>query len=159
MSGEQDTMITPGIWGEPLWRVMHMFALAYPVSNPDKHTQDAYRDFFLSLKVIIPCEKCRNEYVRILEAMPLEPALRGGREALFRWTVDIHNSVAAKLGQGQMDPLYVRKTYIFQTPRSGPRGIPGAVALVLALVSALVASIVTIIVCSRSRAIHYSLSQ
>jgi hypothetical protein len=112
--------ITPSTWGEPLWRVMHIFALAYP-DSPSDEIKSAYRNFYTSIQLIIPCEVCREGYVTIINQLPLEPALET-KDALFQWTVDVHNRVALKTGKPRMDPHFVRKEYIYGGGGGGGSG-------------------------------------
>ena len=48
---------------------------------------------------MIPCELCRTHYIQYLEVAP--PDL-SGRNALVKWTIDLHNKVNKQLGK----PVY-----------------------------------------------------
>ena len=105
--------ITPSVWGEPMWRTMHIVALGYP-HNPSPDIRQAYKTFYDSLRVVIPCVTCRDGYIQIADESPVDAAL-GNTEDLFHWTVHVHNKVNEKLGKLPMTPEYVRTTYIFGT--------------------------------------------
>ena len=55
-----------------------------------------YLDFYNSLGNTIPCEKCRNHYFAHLQTSP--PRLEN-KDALIKWTVDLHNKVNKSLGK------------------------------------------------------------
>lgn len=80
---------SPKIWGKEGWHFIHMVALNYPF-NPDEETKSKYSEFFHSLKYVLPCEVCSNNWANKIKENP--PNLKN-REELFNWTVDMHNSV------------------------------------------------------------------
>jgi hypothetical protein len=107
-------LITPSVWGEPFWRSIHVVAMGLPDgANPD--TKDAYERFFESLRTVIPCIVCARGYSDIADKTEpgIRKAIEAGPDKLFSWTVDVHNAVAAKLGQPAMSEDFVRDHYIF----------------------------------------------
>ena len=52
----------PKIWGNHAWFFLETICMAYP-TNPSKSMKSSAKNFFLSLKDLIPCEKCRNNYI------------------------------------------------------------------------------------------------
>lgn len=90
---------------------MHVVALGYPYNASDVVKKE-YAAFYNSLKTILPCVICRDGYVSIIEAHPVEQAL-GNTEDLFNWTVMVHNMVNDKLGRLPMTPDYIKTVYIF----------------------------------------------
>jgi hypothetical protein len=106
--------VTPDVWGEYFWKTIHVVALGYPARGATPDQKGAYRAFFESLKTAIPCSVCAKGYAAILGKRDLEAALDGGRDALFRWTVDVHNDVGAKLRKPPMEESYVKNVYIFE---------------------------------------------
>ena len=52
---------SPKIWGPSAWKFIHTIALSYP-DNPTPFDKENYKNFFLSLKKILPCDKCRYHY-------------------------------------------------------------------------------------------------
>ena len=88
--------IPPNMWGPHLWRALHLVALGYP-TVADTMTAAAYRDFFTRFANVIPCSNCSNNYRRHLLELPIDRFLTG-RDALFEWTVRLHNIVNAELG-------------------------------------------------------------
>lgn len=90
----------PEAWGPSMWFLVHLIAATYP-TNPTSHDRTKYANFYSSLQDVLPCEGCRRGYVAILTTEPtrLTPRIFSSREALFKWTVDVHNRVNAKLGK------------------------------------------------------------
>jgi hypothetical protein len=110
--------ITPSVWGEPFWRAIHVVALGLP-HQADRETKDAYIAFYESLKTVLPCVQCSQGYTHIVAALKpsISEAVDAGPDALFAWTVDVHNKVAEKLGQDAMTEDYVRDHYMFGDAR------------------------------------------
>jgi hypothetical protein len=81
----------PSVWGPIFWHTIHVTALAYP-ENPSYAQKRAAKEFYESLAHLIPCPKCREHYQTHLQKMPISPHL-DRRADLFRWTVDVHNTV------------------------------------------------------------------
>ena len=85
----------PKIWGNHAWFFLETICMAYP-TNPSKSMKSSAKNFFLSLKDLIPCEKCRNNYILHLKKYPLTDKTLSSRDNLFVWIVNIHNSVDPK---------------------------------------------------------------
>lgn len=81
----------PSVWGPIFWHTIHVTALAYP-ENPSYAQKRAAKEFYESLAHLIPCPKCRDHYQTHLQKMPITPHL-DRRADLFRWTVEVHNTV------------------------------------------------------------------
>lgn len=79
----------PKMWGPEGWWFIHLTALNYPL-KPTKKDKENYLKFFESLKDTLPCEGCAFNFGEKLKKTP--PKLES-REALFKWTVDVHNEV------------------------------------------------------------------
>lgn len=101
----------PESWGPILWRAIHIIALGYP-SDPSEAQRDTYEAFFTTvLPTLIPCPKCSENYRRHLrdgEVPPVStvlgptPSTKDGEwrpNALFAWTVELHNVVNKELGK------------------------------------------------------------
>ena len=50
------------IWGPSLWHSLHTISFNYPV-NPTEEQKNQYYNFFLSLKDVLPCRHCRENFV------------------------------------------------------------------------------------------------
>ena len=94
-------------WGPGAWDFLHSVTFDYP-EKPSAAEKKHTREFFHSLKYVLPCLWCRKHYKDTIEkTMPIEPHL-GSRNALTRWLVDLHNSVNKRLKKPQMpyDAVY-----------------------------------------------------
>lgn len=96
--------VAPEIWGPPFWAAIHLACLAAPKAL-DGERAAGYRAFLTSLQHVLPCKKCRAHYAQNLAALPLDDAtIAGGRDALFAWSVAVHNRVNAANGKPEMAP-------------------------------------------------------
>ena len=107
-------MNDPMIWGPKAWFFLHAVAINYP-ENPSKSTQDAYYDFFRNLGNVLPCHTCQEHYkLNLGDGGSLRAALSDSdsdsinsinsiysinSNALWRWTVDMHNKVNVSTGK------------------------------------------------------------
>lgn len=91
---------TPALWGNSMWFMIHVIAQTFP-DAPSTADKAAYLRFYKSLADVLPCGTCREGYARIIVTRPtvLGPTVMLSRHALFKWTVDVHNRVNAKLGK------------------------------------------------------------
>ena len=94
-----DAGFPPATWGAHAWAMIHLAAATYP-TRPTPADKSAYRAFYESLRGVLPCPGCRDGYAQILkDLVPLTDSALDDRMALFKWTVDVHNAVNAKLGK------------------------------------------------------------
>jgi hypothetical protein len=110
--------LPPEAWGPFFWHTIHIAALGYP-SNPTYEHKKAAKEFFESLKVLIPCPVCRDHYAMHLEKFPLTPHLDRRRD-LFRWTILLHNEVNIKLEKKKK--VYTEAEVLKYYARLGNRG-------------------------------------
>lgn len=90
-----DGMVT-NTWGAPLWHSLHTMSFNYPV-NPTNEQKQEYFAFFTSLKWVLPCKYCRDNYVKNLEELPLNTRVLSTRSTFSRWLYDMHNLVNKRL--------------------------------------------------------------
>lgn len=76
-----------------MWRTVHFVALGF-----DEDHRDAYVAFYRSLVHAIPCSACSTHYAEMLKLDPVEQHVQDA-DALFAWTVEIHNAVNERLGK------------------------------------------------------------
>ena len=77
------------VWGAPLWMVLHIISLNY---TPEK--KEGYKRFYTSLKYVLPCGACRENYKRILKTkLPLDDNVFKCRKSMAMWTFLLHNQV------------------------------------------------------------------
>ena len=108
--------IPPETWGPFFWHTIHITALGYPVEPSHAHKKSA-KEFFESLKFLIPCPICKEHYVTHLNKYPLTPHL-DRRSDLFKWTILLHNEVNKAIGKPPFTESQVLKYYT----RLGARG-------------------------------------
>ncbi len=108
--------IPPEAWGPFFWHTIHIIALGYPMEPSHAHKKAA-KEFYESLKILIPCPICKEHYIAHLEKYPLTPHL-DRRTDLFRWTVLLHNEVNKALGKR----LFTETQAIQYYSRLGARG-------------------------------------
>jgi hypothetical protein len=122
--------------------MLHYVALAYPVT-PTATCQGDYRTFLSALQRVLPCQKCRSGFKDWMQANPPTAALASGRDALFDWTVALHNSVNEKTGKFRYDPRVARRVYDagrgcrLGVPRHTIAGLVALTAISTALATAL----------------------
>ena len=82
----------PKIWGPYAWFFLESIAMGYS-TEPTYEEKKAAETFFQSLHLMIPCEKCRKNYIKHLKKHPLTEKVLSSRDNLFMWIIDIHNLV------------------------------------------------------------------
>ena len=86
-------------WGPYAWYRFHKEAIRYP-DNPCQCDINRIIDYYhKKFFKYIDCPTCCKEYRKIIYSTPLRVA---SREALFDWTVDVHNLINKKLGRPLM---------------------------------------------------------
>jgi hypothetical protein len=88
--------IDPNLWGPSLWNFLHYLSLAYP-ENPTTDEQEIVYNFLASTQKIIPCEKCRKNFLKHLDAMEVE--VLTSRTNFVRWLYNVHNLVNKDTGK------------------------------------------------------------
>lgn len=91
--------IKPCWWGPHLWQTIYNIIAVYP-DKPDNIHIESIKMFFISLKNLLPCEKCRLSYSSYLE----EPDTNintinnfNSRENLITFVYNLRNKVNNKL--------------------------------------------------------------
>jgi hypothetical protein len=104
--------LSPAKWGSCGWSFLHYVALGYPARLPSVQDRRQYRAFFVdALPCVLPCLMCRNNLRRHITHAPPDQALSEGRDALFAWTVRLHNIVNRELGKQTVDVRAARLLY------------------------------------------------
>lgn len=91
---------SPELWGPSMWFMFHLIAAMYP-DNPTTADKANHAAFYRSLQHVLPCIGCRMGYATIITSEPTKMTARvfASRQSLFKWTVDVHNRVNAKLNK------------------------------------------------------------
>ena len=109
--------IAPHVWGPHAWKFMHAVALAYP-DTPSMEQKKAASQFFSSLEYLLPCESCKQNYRKELQAFPMSSALESKQE-LNEWLTALHNSVNKRLNKTIMTAEQVLE-YVFEDTKPVP---------------------------------------
>lgn len=105
------------IWGKVFWDFLHGLI---EVADDTYARKGCLAFVFNSLAVLLPCKKCRCNYLVSLEKTPF-PATND-RAEMQRWLIDMHNTVNAELGKKQ---LSYREAYAYiRTIKSPLRLLP-----------------------------------
>jgi hypothetical protein len=92
-----DGMLT-SVWGPSLWHSLHTISFNYPV-KPSITEKKQYYDFFMSLKNILPCRYCRENYVKNIKTIPLNMKTMKNRNSLSKWLYNLHEEINKMLGK------------------------------------------------------------
>jgi hypothetical protein len=103
-------MPDPNFWGPAMWTTLHNITFNYP-ENPTDEQKMQHKQFFMSLKNVLPCETCREHYGKNIEKIfPIDAALKN-RDTFSRWLVDLHNSVNRRLNKPVIPYETVKEKY------------------------------------------------
>ncbi len=86
------------IWGPMLWNFLHVLSFNYP-TNPTEHDKDNYHGFLVSLKHILPCKACRDNYAKNLETVGYTRDCLENRKTFSMFIYRLHNCVNKMLGK------------------------------------------------------------
>lgn len=84
--------MNPRVWGPHAWIFLHSITLNYP-QNPTEKEMDNYYNFFMMLRYVLPCDKCKGHYNDNLKKHPLTKQILSSRENVIKWLINIHNCV------------------------------------------------------------------
>jgi hypothetical protein len=82
----------PALWGPHGWKFIHYITLGYPYNATDE-TKTNYLNFFNTLKNVIPCSICGNNYKEHLLEFPLTLEILSDKQAFINWGITMHNLV------------------------------------------------------------------
>ena len=98
-SSKTNGLITK-IWGPHFWEVLHYVSFGYPLEPTEQHKKD-YKDFYVSVKNVLPCKYCRESYSNFIleeEKTKLQDTDLLNRDSLTRWVYKLHERVNEKIG-------------------------------------------------------------
>tara|TARA_B100000745_G_C20114923_1_gene381648 strand:+ start:718 stop:1128 length:411 start_codon:yes stop_codon:yes gene_type:complete len=100
----------PSNWGSHAWIFLHTISFDYP-DNPSLNDKLLYKNFFHSLKNILPCPKCKKHYEINIKKYPIQ---LNSRLDLIHWLIKIHNEVNKSLHKkiysfNEIDEIYQSK--------------------------------------------------
>jgi len=92
--------ILPGVWGPQAWGFLYSIALGYP-NTPTPAEKQSMKSFMVSMKDVLPCEKCRHNFTAKLDGAfgdRLEAAVACS-ESLVKYVYDLESAVAETNGK------------------------------------------------------------
>ena len=92
-----DGMLTT-VWGPGLWHALHTMSFNYPV-HPTNDDKKHYRDFILQLRWVLPCGKCRDNFVNNLKKLPLKMKNMKSRDSFSKYIYDLHELINKMLNK------------------------------------------------------------
>ena len=93
----KDGMLT-SVWGPSLWHSLHAISFNYP-QNPTKQNKREYLNFFMSLRYVLPCKHCRDNFIKNIKKVPLNMKTMKNRETLSKWLYNLHEEINTMLGK------------------------------------------------------------
>lgn len=103
--------ISPLVWGELQWKLLHMIASTYP-ENPTDIEKQNYYNFMIALGNVLPCQFCRQHYAQTLVSMNFNLGVFANQETFFKFVFDLHNVVNYRLKKPIIeDYAYIRRKY------------------------------------------------
>lgn len=101
----------PSIWGPQLWKGFHEYAKKYPIKSGNARQKRAFT-WYKNFTRRLPCGECAFKYKSLFECtMPLTKEILSSRDALFAWTVSVHNVVNVLLKKPLFDLEDARTMY------------------------------------------------
>ena len=89
----------PEVWGPHFWFTIFTMALSYPLT-PSNVTKKKYYDFIINLPIFLPCEKCGDDFAKLLDKYPVSPYLEG-KDSFLKWVHFIHNKINIEIGKDE----------------------------------------------------------
>lgn len=83
--------MNPEVWGPSGWLFLHTITLNYP-NNPTMYDKQYYKNFFISLQSVLPCDWCSKNYKIHMNKYPIDNYLNSKKD-LVTWLILIHNEV------------------------------------------------------------------
>lgn len=88
------------IWGPVFWETLHCVSAGYPL-EPTDNDKINYKNFYISVKNILPCKYCRDSYeqfITIEKETLIDDSVFESRHNLMFWIYKLHERVNLKLG-------------------------------------------------------------
>ena len=111
-----DSGMLTAVWGPALWHTLHTISFNYP-TRPDRATKKKYKKFLKSLRHVLPCMYCRDNYRQNIRDAGYSERIFDNREAFSRFVFDLHNHVNKMLGKAA-HPSYERVRTKYENFRS-----------------------------------------
>lgn len=84
--------LNPEIWGPNFWFVIDTVLYSLP-DKLNKQQQEDLEMFLYSLKSLLPCEKCRNHYIKAMEERNFSNINFSKKQDVITWMSDLRNII------------------------------------------------------------------
>jgi len=102
--------MNPQVWGKHAWIFLHSITMAYP-DCPTDIDKTNFKSFFIMLSNVLPCYKCKINYTKHMNELPLTNHVLNSKENLIKWLIDFHNLVNRDTGKKQLTYNEVNEIY------------------------------------------------
>jgi hypothetical protein len=88
------------IWGPHFWETLHCVSAGYPL-EPKVEDIKNYKEFYISVKNVLPCRFCRDSYEQFItkeKETLINDDVFESRDKLMLWMYKLHERVNKKLG-------------------------------------------------------------
>jgi len=90
--------IMTSIWGPSLWHSIHAISFNYPV-HPTLQQKNDYYQFIMSLGLVLPCGKCRDNFKQNIIDIPFTMETMKSRHTFSKYVYDLHEHINSMLGK------------------------------------------------------------
>lgn len=105
------------IWGAPLWHILHVISFNYPV-RPTDEDKLHYKQFIMSLKYVLPCRACRENYFQNLKDVKFSSRDLKNRYNFSRFIYRLRQEVNNKIGKGKLPTSYYKTRHAYECFRA-----------------------------------------
>lgn len=151
--------LKPSVWGRTAWAFLYSVAWGYP-NTPSDHDKASATQLIMSLRDMLPCEKCRvNFHAKMSGGLgeQLKQAVSCS-DTLFRYIYDLESAVAETTHRAipsfeEVERRVKTNTYASAPAKDvdGSTRSPALVALWILLPVAIIVSVMTTVAIMRSR--------
>jgi hypothetical protein len=92
MTSDSGNGFTTKVWGPILWTFLHIISFNYPV-NPTEQDKANYFTFMMTLGTVLPCGKCRKNYLKNLVSLNFSTKDLKNRASFSNFVYRLHTHV------------------------------------------------------------------
>jgi hypothetical protein len=108
----------PKAWGPYFWFTMRCIAYNFP-DNANIYDSRYYVDYYTNLKYVLPCEKCKASYSKLLDKYPVEDYAKN-KTKLMSWIELIYQETEKEIKERQQQKKLQqqppKKPFLFKKP-------------------------------------------
>ena len=103
--------LNPKIWGPHAWFFIDSILLSLP-SELDKNLQQQLKNFFISFSVLLPCNICRNHFLKYMNETDLINYDFSNKDKIIIWVNNLHNIIRKSNNSKEISINNMYKYYI-----------------------------------------------